>query len=147
MAPETHLEEDPMSIADPPSLPRTMTAEELMALPDDGIEREIIRGDLRETPTTVRNITHSGVEANIVYFLKAWLIDAGAGGKVHGGEAGFRLQRTPESLVGIDVALAPGDLVESTSPKSTYHDGAPTLAVVVRSPSDVHEKVVEKVDL
>ena len=39
-----------MSIADPPR--KTMTAEEIMALPDDGIDREMIRGELREMPMT-----------------------------------------------------------------------------------------------
>ena len=31
-----------------------MTAEELLALPDDGIDRELIRGELRENPMTTR---------------------------------------------------------------------------------------------
>jgi hypothetical protein len=34
-----------MSIAE---IPRTMTAEEFLALPDDGVERWLIRGELRE---------------------------------------------------------------------------------------------------
>ena len=30
--------------------PRTMTTEELVLLPEDGIDRELIRGQLREKP-------------------------------------------------------------------------------------------------
>ncbi len=35
-----------------------MTAEELLALPDDGIDRELIRGELREYPMTTRGVPH-----------------------------------------------------------------------------------------
>ena len=56
------------------SLPaKTMTAEELMALPEDGIHRELIRGELREKPMTVRNRKHSRVEAKLAKILGNWL--------------------------------------------------------------------------
>jgi hypothetical protein len=37
----------------------TMTTAQLLALPDDGVERELIRGELRERPTTRRNRLHA----------------------------------------------------------------------------------------
>ena len=57
--------------------PHLMTAEEFLALPDDGVERWLIRGQLREKrPETIEmtysNSTHSWIEANIVYWLKQW---------------------------------------------------------------------------
>jgi Uma2 family endonuclease len=68
-------------------------------------------------------------------------------GKVHSGEAGFRLSREPETLVGIDVAYASPELVAATDPEARFYDGPPVLAVEILSPSDEQEKVVETVRL
>jgi Uma2 family endonuclease len=129
-----------------PARPRT--AVEIMALPDDGIARELIRGVLRETPMTRRSRTHSGVEARISQLLLNWLDQRpGPRGRVHSGEAAFRLIPEPETFVGIDVAYADPDLLARTDPRSAFYDGPPRLAVEILSPSDAHEDVVEKVRL
>ena len=135
-----------MSLATQP--PKAMTAEELMALPDDGIDRELIRGELREQPMTRRNRKHSAVEANVVHLLKLWLeTQPEPRGKVHSGEAGFRLRQEPVTLVGIDVAYASADLVARTDEALAFYDGPPTLAVEILSPSDTQAVVIEKVRL
>jgi Uma2 family endonuclease len=135
-----------MSIAEPTAA--SMTAEALMRLPDDGVHRELIRGELRESPMTVRNRKHSRLEIVIGWALEQWLRGRPAPrGKVHGGEAGFRLSREPETLVGIDVAFASAELVARTDPGARFYDGPPVLAVEILSPSDEQEKVVEKVRL
>ena len=135
-----------MSIAGPPR--KTMTAEEIFALPDDGIDRELIRGELRERPMTRRNRGHSGAEAKIAKILGNWLdTRPSPRGAIHSGEAGFRLRRDPETMVGIDVAYASAELVASTDPKAVFYEGAPTLAVEILSPSDQHGDVSDKVDL
>jgi hypothetical protein len=41
-----------MSLVDSPA-PRLLTPEDLLDMPDDGIERDLIDGELREWPTTV----------------------------------------------------------------------------------------------
>jgi hypothetical protein len=60
----------------PVAAPALMTAEEFLALPDDGVERWLIRGQLREKrpqpgakPMTVRNRTHSSIMAQVTKFL------------------------------------------------------------------------------
>jgi Uma2 family endonuclease len=127
-----------------------MTAEELMALPDDGIYREIHRGELVEYPRTVPycNRKHSRVVTRVGRFLDSWLDEQPAPrGLIHSGDAGFRLSRDPETLVGIDVAYASADLVARTDPKLAFYDGPPILAVEVLSPSDKHEQIVAKIRL
>jgi hypothetical protein len=57
-----------MSTATPP-----MTVEQWLALPDDGMDRELIHGELRERPMTVRNQFHSKVMAIISHRLLSWL--------------------------------------------------------------------------
>jgi Uma2 family endonuclease len=143
-------EEELMSIATaPPESPAQIpTADDLIAMPDDGIRRELIRGELRETPMTRRNRSHSGVEANIAYLLKSWLeTQPEPRGRIHSGEAGFRIRKEPETFVGIDVAYAPPELIAATDPRRPYYDGPPALAVEIRSPSDTHGELVEKIKL
>jgi hypothetical protein len=52
-----------MSVAGSPPETKLMTVEEFLALPDDGISRELICGQLKERGLTVRNRFHSKVEA------------------------------------------------------------------------------------
>jgi len=148
-----------MSLADSPAISRPLTAEDLLSMPDDGVERDLIDGELREWPTTTqsmdlcesemtrRNPMHSEAEISIGYELRRWLESRPAPrGKVVGGEAGFRLTRDPVTFVGIDVAYVSAEMVANHRRKLKYFDGPPVLAVEILSPSDQHEKIVEKVE-
>jgi hypothetical protein len=48
-----------------------MTFEEFLALPDDGVRRELIRGELRERGMTIRNRHHSRTMSTIAKVLGA----------------------------------------------------------------------------
>lgn len=123
-----------------------ITTQELLALPEDGVDRELIRGQLREKPMTYRNPLHSEVNITIGYFLKLWLKQQPQPrGQVLGGEAGFQIRKNPDTTVGIDVAYISADLASRTPPKARLIDGIPVLAVEILSPSDQHEDVAEKV--
>jgi Uma2 family endonuclease len=124
-----------------------MTTDELLAMPEDGVERELIRGQLREKPMTRRNPLHSEATVAVGYLLKAWLKQQPKPrGRVLGGEAGFRLRRDPDSTVGIDVAYISAELSASTPRRARLVDGPPVLAVEILSPSDKHEEITEKVE-
>ncbi len=128
-------------------LPRTMTTEELESLPEDGIDRELIRGQLREKPMTRRDRWHSSAEVRISHILQSWLASQPKPlGLVVAGEAGFRLRRNPDSTVGIDVAIVSAE-VAANEPDAPYFEGAPVLAVEILSPSDKQEEIDEKVEL
>ena len=132
------------AVADPP---RLMTLEEVFALPDDGMDRDLIRGELRETPVTRRNRRHGRVEIRIGRFLDDWLdAQPEPRGEVVGGEAGFRLRRDPDTGVGIDVAYVSAE-VAARSPKAPFFDGPPVLAVEILSPSDQQGDVDDKIEL
>jgi Uma2 family endonuclease len=66
-------------------------------------------------------------------------------GEIVGGEAGFVLMGIRESLVGIDVAVVPADVVALTGPDRNLFHGPPLLAVEVLSPNDTHEDIAEMV--
>ncbi len=131
-----------MSTAAPP---RRWTTEQMDALPEDGLRRELFRGLLRERPMTRRNRHHSRIETRLARFLDVWLDSLPESkAQIVSGEAGFRLARDPDTAVGIDVAYVSAEVAER-DPKSAYFEGAPVLAVEILSPSDVQEEIDEKV--
>ncbi len=121
-----------------------MTVEEFLALPDDGVERMLIDGVVRELGTTVRNWQHSAILMKLGMWLNLWLRDRpGPHGRVVGGEAGFRL--TSGTTVGIDAAYASPELAAATPTPQALFNGSPTLAVEILSPSDRQEDIDDKV--
>lgn len=126
---------------------RLMTTEELLALPRNGTERWLIRGQLREKPMTVRNRMHSRLMARISHLLEAWLEKQQTPrGEVLCGEAGCRLRRNPDSTVGIDVVYIAANLAKKDSKDTTLIDGIPVLAVEILSPNGTEIEINEKID-
>lgn len=124
-----------------------MTWEEFLALPDDGMEHDLIRGELRTRTMTRRNRDHSRIEATLARLLGNWLASwSERSGQIVSGEAGFRLSRDPDVGIGIDVAYVSQEVCES-SEDSSYFEGAPILAVEILSPSDKQEEIDEKISL
>ncbi len=124
-----------------------LTTEEMLALPGNGVDRELIRGELREKPMTMRNRTHSRVEALIAKVLGFWSDSRSKPrGEVVSGEAGFRLRRNPDTSVGIDVAYVSPEIA-ARDPEKPFFEGPPVLAVEVLSPSDSQQDIDEKIEL
>lgn len=135
-----------MSIATPP--PRLMTNDEFLALPDDGMERNLIRGILWEKTMTRRNRFHSKTEAAIACFLKTWVLSLPEPrGDVLSGEAGFFLARNPDTTVGIDVAYISAETAARQSESTAMVEGVPVLAVEILSPNDTIEEINNKIDI
>jgi Uma2 family endonuclease len=124
----------------------SMTTDQLLALPDDGRERWLIHGELREGEMTRRNRGHSKIEATIAYVLKAWSrTQPEPRGEVLVGEAGVRLRRDPDTTVGVDVAYISAATADANPDEERIVDGVPILMVEILSPTDKHEDVREKV--
>src|SRR5262245_50829333 len=130
----------------PPPVPRRMTTEEMLALPEDGKERWLISGELREKPMTVRNRFHSDVMVCVATVLKNWRDQQGEPrGKVYCGQAGVRLRRNPDVTVGVDVAYVPPEVVTVQTDETTLVDGIPSLVVEILSPNDTVEEINERI--
>jgi Uma2 family endonuclease len=137
-----------MSTALSPPEKKLMTAEEFLAIPEDGTSRELIRGRLRERGMTIHNRFHGKVTTKIARFLDDWLDGLPEPrGEILTGEAGFRLRGTKDSLVGIDLAFVSAALIAETASDKLIYDGPPILAVEILSPSDTHQDIVEKVSV
>jgi Uma2 family endonuclease len=123
-----------------------MTAEELLGLPENGTDRELMRGELKEKPMTYRNRFHVQAVAKITHLLFQWLERQPAdNGVVASGEVGCILRRDPDTVVGIDVAYFSAELMARQTDETTLVEGPPKLAVEVLSPSDKTEEIRDKV--
>jgi Uma2 family endonuclease len=124
-----------------------MTTEELLALPQNGVERWLIRGQLREKMMTVRNRWHSRIMTRTAKFLDNWLDQRPEPrGSILCGEAGVRLRRNPDTTVGIDVVYISAEVAARQTDDTTLIDGVPVLAVEILSPNDTQDEINDKID-
>ena len=119
-----------------------MTTEDLLAIPEDGTDRWLIAGELRERPMTRRNRFHSRVMIRVGKILDNWLDEQPEPrGQVLGGEAGVILGHDPDTTVGIDVTYISAEVMVRQTEDSTLIDGVPTLVAEILSPSDTIEDI------
>ncbi len=125
-----------------------MTTESMLALPNNGVERWLVRGEVREKPMTVRNRLHSMVLMSLGTCLKIWRdSQPEPRGAVLGGEAGVRLTRDPDTTVGIDIIVVSAETLARQTDATTLIDGVPLLAVEILSPNDTIDEINEKIDV
>jgi Uma2 family endonuclease len=115
-----------------------MTADELIVLPDDGARYELVRGELKKMSPTGSD--HSRISALIIISLGNHVMKHRLG-VVHSSEGGFRISRTPDTVLAPDVAFVRADRAVATS---RFFEGAPDLVFEVVSPSDRYTEVEEK---
>lgn len=126
---------------------RLMTTEELHSMPDDGVERWLINGELRERERLHRSRLECRVTVRIATVLEEWNRSrTELRGEVLAGDAGVRLRRTPNSTFGVDAVYASPELLAQQVTESTIVQGVPTLAVEILSPSNLTEDVDEKIE-
>lgn len=124
-----------------------MTTEQMLALPDDGMKRWLIRGQLREKPMTVRNRWHCEIMALTTTSLVNWLKQQPPPrGKVLCGEAGVRLTRDPDTTVGVDIVYVSAEVAAHDPDGTTLIEGPPILVVEILSPSNTQDEIDEKID-
>lgn len=127
-------------------LTKLLTTADLLAMSDDGVDRWLIRGELRERTATKRNRWHSLVMAAVVEQLVQWRLRTSAEGRTLCGEAGCILTHDPETAVGIDVAWFSQAVLDEQTDETSMIDGAPVLAIEIPSPSDTLQSIDEKND-
>ena len=121
---------------------RTVTAEELFALPDDEWRRELVDGEIiRRTPT---GAAHGVLTAWIGHLLHEHVSMRGLG-VCCGAETGFILRRDPDVVRAPDAAFVAAHRIPDTGIPASYWPFAPDLAVEVVSPSDRLSDVQAKV--
>ena len=118
-----------------------------MKLPDNGMRRELILGELREMAPA--GDEHGEIAMTIGSHL-AQHVKSGSLGRTYAAETGFVITRDPDTVRAPDAAFVRQGVIEATGRLRGFRLGAPDLAVEVISPGDtyteVHEKVMEWLD-
>ena len=103
-----------------------MTAEDLLALADDGAGPEANPGRTSGDGDDPAGLKHSTVEFNpstrLGISLKSQPLPRGL---ALSGEADFRIRRNPDTMVGIEIAYISAELAESLSDDVRFVEGVP----------------------
>ena len=120
---------------------KLMTADELLAMPDDGFHRyELVKGEL--ITMSPAGADHGDVALAIGASLRNFVRERGLG-RTYGAETGFVIARNPDTVLAPDAAFVSEERVVKTH---KFFPGPPDLAVEVISPNDLWSEVTEKVN-
>lgn len=119
-----------------------VTADQLLEMPDDGMRRELVRGEVRVA--ALSGSQHGRLTAAIGTRLDAYVEGADLG-EVYAAGTGFKLASDPDTVRAPDVAFVTRERAETVGDSDEYWPGAPDLAVEVLSPDDRYHEVDEKV--
>jgi Uma2 family endonuclease len=119
-----------------------MTADELLAMPDDGNRYELVRGELICMSPSF--ILPSAVSGN-VYLEVGTFVRRHRLGMCGTAEGGFRLGSDPDTVRAPDVWFIRAGRIPADGLPESFWPGAPDLAIEVLSPSDRFVDVMRKV--
>jgi Uma2 family endonuclease len=121
---------------------RTMTADELLRMPEDGNRYELLEGELHQMAPP--GSQHGWVGHNLGWRLGQFVQSKNLGG-VFAAETGFLLSRDPDTVRSPDIAFVSQEQLVRCGLPVGYFPEAPALAVEVVSPGDTAEEVDSKV--
>lgn len=124
------------------SITHTITADELLSMPEDGRRYELVRGELRTMPPA--GYEHGNIAMNIGAALAVY-VKAQRLGRVCAADTGFKLTSNPDTVRAPDVGFISQARFEAIGSTAGYWPGAPDLVVEVVSPNDLYHEVDEKI--
>lgn len=121
---------------------KLLTADDLLAMPDDGMRRELIQGELIEMPPAGDD--HGFVGDEFSWRLGTFIRQHGLGrGRL--AETGFQL--APDTVLAPDYAYISYERMADRPQPRGYAQVIPDLVVEVFSPSDRHPPTERKIRL
>jgi Uma2 family endonuclease len=118
-----------------------LTADDLLALPDDGNRYELVGKLICMPPASFR----SSVVAATVLRIVGNFVAQHSLGLCGGADGGLRLFAQPDTVRAPDVSFVRAERIPPGPLEAGYFPGAPDLAVEVLSPSDRYPEVQRKV--
>ena len=117
---------------------KPVTADELLLMPDDGYQYELVRGELIRMPPPGKK--HG--EVTMGFGAALYNYSAATDYGMVGDNYGYRLEADPDTVRAPDLAwYAPGHPAELTD---GYPERAPDLVVEIKSPNDTPRVVAER---
>jgi len=121
---------------------KLITAEELIAMPDEDTSYELVKGELvRMSPT---GHDHGVVAMNIAGPLHLH-VKSNKLGAVYAAETGFIIEENPDTVRAPDVAFIERARIDQAGKVKSYRRGSPDLVVEVVNPSDTVGSIEGKV--
>lgn len=121
----------------------SFSADDLWALPHDGMRHELVKGELRTMAPS--SFEHGGIIINLSIPLGQF-VKVKKLGVVAGAETGFIISRNPDTVRAPDIAFVRAERIPASGSPKNFFPGPPDLAVEVLSPSDTLFEVEEKVE-
>jgi Uma2 family endonuclease len=121
---------------------RTMTADELLRMPEDGSRYELLEGELHQMspPGFQHGVVGEDLASRLTEFVRKNSL-----GRVTSAETGFLLTHDPDTVRAPDIAFVSKEQLDRCGVPVGYFPEAPALAVEVVSPGDTAEEVDSKV--
>ena len=121
---------------------RLLTAEDLLEMPDDGRNYELVRGKL--VLMNPPKPPHGFVSGNIAFIVTGFVRAHGLG-NVLINDSGVVTRRRPDTVRGADIAYYSRSAIPDVLALRGYAAVPPELVFEVRSPSDRWSEITEKV--
>ena len=122
---------------------KLVTADDLLAMPRDGNRYELIRGVLiKKMPT---GDPHGIVVVLTAHHITQYALSSGHG-QTRSGEAGYILDRDPDTVRAPDVAWYSPDNLPPTGTQG-FPDIVPDLVIEVKSPSNSNPEMAAKAQM
>jgi Uma2 family endonuclease len=121
---------------------RTMTADELLRMPEDGYRYELIEGELYQMAPP--GSQHGFIGNNLSWRLSQY-VESNKLGTVMAAETGFLIAHDPDTVRAPDIAFVSQEQLARCGIPAGYFPEAPVLAVEVVSPDDTAEEVDAKI--
>ncbi len=122
---------------------KLMTAEEFSCLPDDGMQHELVRGEVTTLPPA--NPWHGDAASEIGFVLQAFIRQHKLG-HTYAAETGFWIESDPDTVRAPDFAFLSFERLPGRSPERWPEGLVPDLVVEVMSPSESAREVREKME-
>ena len=121
---------------------KLLTADDLLAMPDDGNRRELIRGELIEMPPAGDD---HGLVGNEVSWRMSGFVNERGLGKGRMAETGFWIERQPDTVRAPDYAYISYERMAQRPAGRGFAEVIPDLVLEVVSPDDSARYVAEKI--
>jgi Uma2 family endonuclease len=120
----------------------TLTAEDLLRLPDNGMRHELVRGELRSMP--FRSAEDGLIAGQALFLIRDYVRPRGLGFSFAAG-TGFLVEHDPDLVRAPALAFIAADGLQGWSPSPEYSELVPDLVVEIISTDDSPGEIEEKV--
>jgi Uma2 family endonuclease len=120
---------------------KVVTADQLWRMPDDGMRRELVRGQLRVMTPAGAEHGRVALKIGALLLIHASQQDVGV---AFAAETGFVLAHDPDTVRAPDAAFVSRQRAEQVGRTVRFWPGAPDFAAEVVSPDDTFREVEEK---